>query len=29
LDIAVELVAPRTLDLSLDHIQIALNYPPR
>lgn len=28
LDIAVELVAPRTLDLSLDHIQIALNYPP-
>jgi ectoine hydroxylase-related dioxygenase (phytanoyl-CoA dioxygenase family) len=28
LDIAAELVAPRTLDLSLDHIQIALNYPP-
>jgi Phytanoyl-CoA dioxygenase (PhyH) len=28
LDIAAELVAPHTLDLSLDHIQIALNYPP-
>ena len=28
LDIAVELVAPHTLDLSLDHIQIALTYPP-
>ena len=27
LHIAEELVAPRTLDLSLDHIQIALNYP--
>lgn len=29
LDLAGELVAPHTLDHGLDHIQIALNYPPK